>query len=178
MKYFFILFLNLFCLSLNAQTKNLNLSNAAVVGQLDKADDRYSIEVALTEMLANNGIKAMPSMNILKVGNDPQILASDSIKELLKSKGFDTYVLVSVRGFDKKFKPAKNHGSLTQILTEGHLFPIYRDEAVSVSFEFFFYRNGEFIGTDIVKCGNISSRDTVMKRFRKKLNKRIPKHWK
>ena len=158
--------------------QNLNLSNAAVVGQLDKADDRYSIEVALTEMLANNGIKAMPSMNILKVGNDPQILASDSIKDLLKSKGFDTYVLVSVRGFDKKFKPAKNHGSLTQILTEGHLFPIYRDEAVSVSFEFFFYRNGEFIGTDIVKCGNISSRDTVMKRFRKKLNKRIPKHWK
>ena len=76
-------------------------------------------------------------MNILKVGNDPQILASDSIKDLLKSKGFDTYVLVSVRGFDKKFKPAKNQGTLIQILTEGHLFPIYRDEAVSVSFEFF-----------------------------------------
>ncbi len=178
MKHFFILVFSLFCLTLNAQTKNINLNNVLVVGQLDKADDRYSIEVALTELLANNGIKALPSMNILKVGNDPQILASDSIKDLLKGKGIDTYVLVSVRGFDKKFKPAKNQGTLNQILTEGHLFPIYRDEAVSVSFEFFFYRNGEFVGTDIIKCGNISSRDTVMKRFRKKLNKRIPKHWK
>lgn len=178
MKYFFILIFSVFCSELNAQTKNLDLTNVLVVGQLDKADDRYSIEVALTELLANNGVKALPSMNILKVGNDLQILATDSIKNLLKGKGFDTYVLVSVRGFDKKFKLAKNHGTLSQILTEGHLFPIYRDEAVSVSFEFFFYRNGEFVGTDIVKCGNISSRDTVMKRFRKKLNKRISKHWK
>jgi hypothetical protein len=178
MKHFFILIFSIACLSLNAQSKKLNLTNVLVVGQLDKSDDRYSIEAALTEILTNNGIKALPSMNILKVGNDPQLLASDSIIKLVKEKGFDTYVLISVRGFDKNFKHAKNHGTLTQVLAEGHLFPIYRDEAVSVSFEFFFYRNGEFIGTDIVKCGNISSRDTVMKRFRKKLNKRISKHWK
>ncbi len=178
MKLFLGVLICLFSLNLLAQTKDLKLNNALIVGQLDKSDDRYLIEVALTEVLAANGIKAMPSMNILKVGNDPQILASDSLQQIAKAKGYDTYVLVSVRGFDKSFKLAKNHGTLKSMLAEGHLFPIYRDEVVSVSFEFFFYRNGEYVATDIIKCGNISSRDTVIKRLKKKLAKRIPKDWK
>ena len=86
MKLFLGVLICLFSLNLLAQTKDLKLNNALIVGQLDKSDDRYLIEVALTEVLAANGIKAMPSMNILKVGNDPQILASDSIKDLLSKQ--------------------------------------------------------------------------------------------
>lgn len=172
----FILFTIVSILSF-AQKSEINLKNALVVGQMDKADDRYTVEAVLTELLANNGVKSMPAMNILKVGNDPSILASDSIMNLVKSKGFDTYVLVSVRGFDKKFKLAKKQSTLIELLKEGHLFPIYRDEATSVTFEFFFYRNGIYVGTDLVKCGNVSSKDSVMKRFRKKTTKHIQKNW-
>lgn len=161
-----------------AQKQELNLTNAFVVAQIDKSEDRYTLEVALTELLAEYGIKAMPSMNILKVGSDQTLLVSDSISQLVKSKGFDTYVLVSVRGFDKRFKASEKKPKIEELLAEGHLFPIYRDEVVSVSFEFFFYRNGQYIGTELVKCGNISSRDSVMKRFRKKISKRIEKAWK
>ncbi|MBI1836615.1 MAG: hypothetical protein HYR91_05055 [Flavobacteriia bacterium] len=176
-KIIFVLFAFL-TFSSNAQTENIHLTNALVVGQLDKSDDRYLIEAALTELLTNSGIKATPSINILKVGNDSKILASDSIQNILKAKGFDTYILVSVRGFDKRFKLAKKQGTLLELLSEGHLFPIYRDEAASVSFEFFFYRNGVFVGTDLVKCGNISSKETVIKRFKKKIRKCIIRKWK
>jgi hypothetical protein len=159
------------------QLKSLQLSNALVVAQLDKQDDRYSLEVNLTELLVNNGVKALPSLNVLKFGSDITQLSSDSIQSSLKMKGYDTYVLVSVRGYDKRFKASTRVNSLGTALSAGNLFPIYRDEVTSVSFEFLFFRNGEFLGSDIVKCGNVSSRDTVLKRFRKHVGKRILKEW-
>ncbi len=57
----------LFVFSVGAQTKNLNLKNGLVIGQLDRSEDRYSVEIALTELLSQNGVKAIPSLNILKV---------------------------------------------------------------------------------------------------------------
>jgi hypothetical protein len=106
------------------------------------------------------------------------LLAKDSIQKVIAAKGIDTYVIVSVRGFDRNFKPTKRSDDLNSALGAGSLFPIYREEVVSVSFEFLFYRNGQFVGSDIVKCGNVSERDTVIKRFRSKLSKRILKKWK
>ena len=82
---------------------------------------------------------------------------------------------VSVRGYDKKFKLAQIHDNLETALNTGHLFSLYRDEIVSISFEFTFFREGQFMGTDIIKCGNVSSRETVMKRFIKKTTKRVNK---
>jgi hypothetical protein len=164
--------------NVQAQKESIQLKNALVVGQLDKAEDRYSVEINLTELLTEAGVKAVPSLNILKMGSDASIIATDSIQKLIASKGIDTYILVSVRGYDKKFKKTHRKDELKTALDAGNLFPIYRDEIVSVSFEFMFYRNGQFIGTDIVKCGNVSSRDTVIKRFRKSVAKRIVKKWK
>ena len=158
-----------------AQTKDLKLKNVLIIGQLDKADDRYSIEIALTELLAEAGVKAIPSLNILKVGGDIKELSKDSLQKIIASKGIDTYMTVNVRGFDKKFKLAQNHDNLIIALNTTHLFPLYRDEIVNISFEFTFYREGQFMATDIVKCNNVSSRDTVLKRFRKKTAKRILK---
>ncbi len=158
-----------------AQTKDLKLKNVLIIGQLDKADDRYSIEIALTELLAEAGVKAIPSLNILKVGGDIKELSKDSLQKIIASKGIDTYMTVNVRGFDKKFKLAQNHDNLITALNTTHLFPLYRDEIVNISFEFTFYREGQFMATDIVKCNNVSSRDTVLKRFRKKTAKRILK---
>lgn len=161
-----------------AQMKNLDLTNALVVGQLDKPEDRYSLESLFTEILVEGGVKAMPALNVLRMGSDPIALASDSVQQKLKLKGIDTYVLVSVRGYDKRYKRAQSKDSLKTTLSLGHLFPIYRDEVVSVSFEFMFYRNGELVAADLIRCGNVSSRDTVLKRFRKKTSRRLVRKWK
>ena len=161
-----------------SQTKGLNLTNALIVGQLDKSEDRFTLEIYLTEMLSSNGINAMPSLNILKEGTSLTTLATDSVKTMLKAKGIDTYVLVSVRGYDRKFKPATKHGDLMTELASGHLFPLYRDEISSITFEFKFFRNGEFAGYDLVKLGGANSRENVMKKFHKKIGKRIYSSWK
>jgi hypothetical protein len=161
-----------------AQLSDLQLTNALVVGQLNKPEDRYTIEINLTEMLSDAGIKAVPSLNMTRQGSDASILSSDSIQRLVSAKGIDTYVIVSVRGFDRNFKRSEHRDDLNTALGAGSLFPIYRDEVVSVTFEFLFYRNGRFIASDIVKCGNVSERDTVIKRFRKKVARRIAKKWK
>lgn len=153
--------------------KDLNLRNALVVGQLDRSEDRYTMEINFSELLADNGIKTLASLNVLKQGTEPEVLASDSIQAVLKSKGIDTYVLVSVRGYDRKFKPSTQHQTLETELNTGHAFPLYRDEIVSITFEFRFYRNGQFVAYDIVKVGNVGSRDGVLKKFRKKIGKRI-----
>ncbi|MGV3630076.1 MAG: hypothetical protein ACO1O6_02670 [Bacteroidota bacterium] len=163
------------CLS---QIESLDLKNVLVVGQLDKPEDRFTMEVNLTEILAGEGIKTMASLNVLKQGSEMIMLASDSISAALKAKGIDTYVLVSVRGYDTKFKPSKNHNDLKTELTVGHLFPLYRDEIISVTFEFNFYRNGQFVAYDILKLPGTSSRDEVVKKLHKKLPKRINKLWK
>jgi hypothetical protein len=155
----------------------LNLKNVLVIGKMDKADDRYTVEASLTEMLTNAGVKAVPSLNILKIGNDAQLLATDSIQNIVKSKGIDTYVIISVRGYDRRFKRSEVKLTFEEVLDEGSLFDIYKSDLVSVSFEFKFFRNNELIYTDIVKCGNISDRDSVVKRFRKKVGKRIEKSW-
>jgi hypothetical protein len=176
----FILFIFIvFAVNLSfSQTKGLNLRNAMVIAQLDKSEDRFTMEINFTEMLASNGIKAMASLNVLKEGTNISFLASDSIQKIMKTKGIDTYVLVSVRGYDRKFKPAKNHDTLAVEISNGHLFPLYRDEITSISFEFNFYRDGKFIGYDLIKIGGIGSREAVLKKFRKKINKRINSNWK
>ena len=175
MKY--ILFLTAIILSnlSFAQTKELNLTNALVIGQLDRSEDRYSIEIALTELFADAGVKALPSLNILKVGADVYHLENDSIQNIVSAKGLDTYLTVSVRGYDKRFKLAESRDDFKTAININHLFSLYKENVITVSFEFTFYRDGKFVGTDIVRCGNIDSRETVLKRFKKKTAKRIKK---
>jgi hypothetical protein len=132
----------------------------------------------MTELLSDAGIKAIPSLNILKLGSDASLLTTDSLQKVVAAKGIDTYMLVSVRGYDRKFSVSENKDDLQTALGAGNLFGIYREEIVSVSFEFSFYRNGKWVYSDIVKCGNVSDLDSVIKRFRKVVAKRITKKWK
>lgn len=172
--FFLLLFVSTFTFG---QISNLQLKNVVVVGQLDRPEDRYTIEVNVTEQFTEAGIKAIPSLNLLKQGSDEVLLAGDSLKAVVASKGFDTYALVSIRGYDRKFKATERHDDFATALGVGNLFPIYRDEVASVSFEFLFYRNGQLIGSDILKCGNVSDKDSVIKKFRKVLAKHIQKKW-
>ena len=177
MKHLILSLLIAFTFNAGAQVENLKLKNVLVIALLEQEDDHFSIEINLTELLSNAGIKAIPSLNILKRGNYTTVLASDSIQELTRTMGVDTYMLVSVRGYDKKFKTSSCKDDLQQALSVGNLFPIYRDEIVSVSFEFTFYRNGQCVGSDIVKCGNVSDRESVLKKFRKQITKKITNDW-
>jgi hypothetical protein len=159
-------------------SQSLKLSNAIVIAQFDKQEDRYALEVSLTEMLAEYKIKAMPSLNLLKQGADASVLVDDTLQRDLKTAGYDTYLVVNVRGYDRTFKPATQKISFAEILDMTSIYHLYRDEATSVSFEFTFFRNNEVVQRNILKCGNISDRNSVLKRFRKKLPKIIEKSWK
>jgi hypothetical protein len=159
------------------QVDKLHLKNALIVGQMDKSEDRYTLEINLTELLSESGIQALPSLNMQKMGSDPVLLSSDSIQGVLKQKGIDTYILVSVRGYDKNFKRSQGAQSLLEALGSGNLFPIYREDVTSVTFEFLFFREGKFVAADLLKCGNVSDKDSVIKRFRKRMEKKI-KTWK
>jgi hypothetical protein len=165
-------------LGANAQTDSLNLTNALVISHIDDQQDRYSLEVTISEILSANNIKNGVSLNILKQGGDPQVLMTDSLTKVLKEKGINTLMLVSIRGYDRRFKPSEKKFTLAEDLSAANLFPIYKEDIVSVTFEFHFYRNGVLVGSDLLKIGGISSRDGVMKKLRKKLPKRINKRWK
>ena len=168
----------LFFISNISWSQSLKLNNAIVIAQFDKAEDRYALEVTITELLTQYKIKAMPSLNLLKQGADASVLVDDTLQRNLKTAGYDTYLVVNVRGYDRTFKPAIQKISFAEMLDMTSIYHLYRDEATSVSFEFTFFRNNEVVQRNILKCGNISDRNSVLKRFRKKLPKIIEKDWK
>ena len=148
-----------------------------IIGQFDRPDERYAIEVTLTEIFAQNGLEAIPSLNILKQGSDPSFLASDTLQRILSKQGINTYLVVNVRGYDRRFKASKIDVSLREMLGRTSIYHIYREEATSVSLEFTFFKEQKVYFRDILKCGNIAGRDSVLKRIRKKLPKRMAKKW-
>jgi hypothetical protein len=172
----FLVFISLNCFSQN-QKGDFKLTNAVVVAQQDKPEDRYSLEINVLQLLASNGVKTKASLNLVKQGGSPLILAQDSIQQKVLSEGIDTYMLVSVRGYDKKFKPSENLLPMEDELNAGHLFPLYRDDVTSVTFSVTFYRNNQPVHYELIKTGNVGSREAVLKKFLKKLDKRMRKSW-
>ncbi len=173
-----ILFLSA-CLLGFSQTKfpPLKLTNALIVSHLDKEADQFSLEIAVSDVLSKSKVKNTVSLNVLKAGGDPQVLMTDSLTQLLKAKGINTLMLVSVRGFDNRFRPSTGNMTLAEDLAADNLFPIYKEDIVSVTFEFHFYREGKLVYADLLKIGGINSRDKVLKKLRKKLAKKVVKGW-
>lgn len=173
-----ILFLLVVFSSISAFSQELKLTNALIVSHMDKQQDRFSLEIACSEVLSSAGVKNGVSLNVMKQGGDPQVLLTDSLTQALAAKGLNTFMLVSVRGYDKRFKVSEQKISLSEDLAIDNLFPIYKEDIVSVSFEFHFYRDGKLVYADIIKVGGAGSREKVMKKFRKKLAKKVEKDWK
>jgi hypothetical protein len=111
------------------------------------------------------------------LGSDARILARDSIQKALAAKGIDTYCLVSIRGFDRNYNVSNASDEFETALNQASFFELYRTDAVSISFQFKFFCDNKCVHSEIVKCGNIGSRSSVLKRFRKKVGKRITKTW-
>ena len=171
-----VFFLLLF-VSFHSLSQGLKLNNALVIAQFDRPEDRYTIELNTTEILNSLGVKAQPSLNFLKQGANINNLISDSVQEIIKTKGYDTYLFVNVKGYDRKFKASKTKITVSEILERTSIYSIYRDESNSISFEFIFFKNNEMIFTDIIKVSNISNRDSVLKKYRKVLEARVLKKW-
>lgn len=140
-------------------------------------EDRYSLEVSLIELLRQYNIKTMASLNVIKQGGSPKILLNDSVQNALKQQGIDTYMLISVRGYDKKFKPSEQLKSLEDELEAGHLFPVYRENITSVTFSVTFYRDEKPVHNELIKIGATGSREDVLKKLMKKLDKLLRKEW-
>ena len=77
---------------IDSYSQGFKESNILVIGQFDRPDERYAVEVTLTELFSKQGLKAMPSLNILKQGSDPLVLASDTLQQLLLGKNIKTYL--------------------------------------------------------------------------------------
>ena len=180
MKKLIILTFSLSVLSSFAQKKYapLKLSNELIVSHLDKEADRFTLEIAVSDVLSRSGVKNMVSLNVLKQGGDPQVLLTDSLTKVLQNKGINTLMLVSVRGFDNRFKPSSGKMTLAEDLDADNLFPIYKEDISSVTFEFHFYRSGDLVFTDMLRISGIGSRDKLVKKLHKKLEKRVISKWK
>lgn len=175
MKY--LVFFGIAILTHFVAAQTVKLTNAVVITQFDKEEDRYAMQALMADILKGYQIKALPVMNVLKQGEDPQHLLNDSVQQILVQKGFDTYLVVNVRGYDRTFKPSEDTQTLAELLETTSIYQIYRDEATSVSFEFSIYRDGKLISRQVLRCGNVSDRDSVLKRLRKRLPKKVLPSW-
>lgn len=165
---------------LSAQTwaqEPFRLKNTLVVAQQDDVSDRYSLEIALIQLFSEYGVRSKASLNVIKEGGSPTILLNDSIQNSLKEEGIDTYLLVSVRGYDNRFKPSTNINSLEDELNAGHLFPLFRENASRVTFTFTFYREGQPVHYELVRTGNVGSKEAVIRKLMNKVEKQLQKSW-
>lgn len=153
------------------------LTNLVLVGQIDFTQDLYALEINLTSLFNSYNIKTKSCLNIVKQGASAKSMANDSIQNLLKEQGYDTYLLISVRGYDRKFKPSTNILPLNKNLLSEHLFPLYRDDIVSVTFELTFYKDGVPVENRLIKIGSVGSQEAVIKKLNKKISKLIRKEW-
>lgn len=161
----------------NKKSEEFKLDNVLVVAQQDKQEDRYSLEVSLMQLFNSYNLKTKASLNVIKQGGSPKILLNDSVQKSLKNEGIDTYMLISVRGYDKRFKPSENIKTLEEELEAGHLFPLYRESATSVTFSIIFYQNGEPVHYELIKTGSVGSKDAVLKKLMRKVEKSLKRKW-
>lgn len=176
---FIIATLSLFSFSTVAQKvkhpKISNLKGALILVKNDKPEDRFSIESNMGKMFANYGMPILLSINLIKERAPMSELGETKIQAEMNSRNINSVLVISVRGFDTRFKPrTKIPETLAEMLQEGNLNPISREEATSVTIEFFQYVNGKFNGYHIQRLGGAGSKSKVYSRLQKRLDKLVP----
>ena len=155
----------------------INLDNVVVVAQQNKTDHRYNLELAIMEVLRKYDVNAISAISVLKDGQGPPSLANDSIQKRLSDDGYDMFMLVSVRGYDKRFSPPSNSYSLNEELRAGHLFSYFEKKRSSVTFTVSFFRNGIPVHSELVRVKKTKSPEKVLASFSKKIEKRLKRVW-
>lgn len=180
MKNIFLITISALLLSHNVwaqKTEALNLKNVLVVGQQDDLSDRYILEVGLIQLFNDYKVKSKASLNVIKQRGTDEFLLNDSIQQKLIEEGIDTYLLVSIRGYNKRFKPSLEASPIEDEINAGHLYPLHRESASTVTFSFTFYRDMKPVHHELIKTGSVGSKDAVMKKLLKKVEKRLVKDW-
>lgn len=157
--------------------EELNLKNVLIVGQQDDVPDKYTLEVGLLQLFSEYGVKAKASLNVVKQRGTDNVLLEDSVYQSLKNEGIDTYLLVSIRGYNKRFKPSEEINTLEEELNAGHLYPLYRESATNVTFTFTFYRDRKPVHYELIKTGTVGDKAAVMRKLLKKVKRRLTKDW-
>jgi len=180
MKTIFLITISMLFLSQNSWAQNdepLNLKNVFVIGQQDDLSDRYILEVGLLQLFNQYNVKSKASLNVVKQRGTDEILVNDTIYKELKSEGIDTYLLVSVRGYNKRFKPSDEANPIDEEINAGHLYPLFRESASTVTFSFTFYRDMKPVHYELIKTGTVGSKDAVVKKLLKKVERRLTRDW-
>ena len=160
------------------QPKINNLKGAMILVQNDKPQERFSMEANLGKLFTSYGMPILLSINLIKEGAPLTELGETKIQAELNARNINSVLIISVRGFDTRFKPrTKIPQTLEEMLKEGNANPITTEEAASVTIEFFQYVNGKFNGYHMLRLGGASSRSKVYTKLQKKLDRLMPK-WK
>jgi hypothetical protein len=153
-----------------------NLKGAMLLVKNDDAKERFSVEANMGKILATYNLPLLLSINMINQGAPLKELAGARVQNEMSARGINSVLVVSIRGFDQRFKPrTKIPATLEEMLEEGNLYPISQEEATTVTIEFIQYVGGKFNGYHMMRIGSASNKSKVYTRIQKKLNRLVPK---
>ncbi len=152
-----------------------NLKGALILVKNDKPEERFSMESNFGKIFSTYGMPILLSINLIKERAPLSELGESKIQSELNARNINSVLVISVRGFDTRFKPrTKIPQTLGEMLQEGNLNPISKEEVSSVTVEFFQYVNGKFSGYHMQRVGGAASKTKVYTRLQKRLDKLVP----
>ncbi len=153
-----------------------NMKGVMILVKNDNAQERFSVEANLGKIFATYNMPLLLSINMINQGASLKELADPRIQNEMNSKNINSVLVVTIRGFDQRFKPrTKIPGTLAEILEEGNLYPLSQEDATTVTVEFIQYINGKFNGYHMMRIGNASNKSKVYAKLQKKLDRQMKK---
>ncbi len=153
-----------------------NMKGAMLLVKNDNAQERFSVEANLGKILATYNMPLLLSINLINQGAPLKELAGARVQNEMSARGINSVIVVSIRGFDQRFKPrTKIPATLEEMLEEGNLYPLSQEDVTTVTIEFIQYVGGKFHGYHMMRVGNASNKSKVYSKIQKKLNRQIPK---
>jgi hypothetical protein len=177
MNNFFKILVALLLISSTTAFGQVLLENVVVVAQQNNTADRFNLELAVMDLLRKYEVNARSAISVVKEGQGPNSLANDSIQKRLSGDGFNMFMLISVRGYDKRFSPPSNRFTLNEELLGGHLYAYHREKISSVTFTISFFRNGHPVHSELIRVKKTKSPEKILKSLIKKMERRLKRSW-
>lgn len=156
----------------------VDLDNVIVVAQQNQTEDRYNLELAVIDFLRSKSINTRSGISITKEGQGPPSLANDSLQNRMEEEGFPMFMLVSVRGYNKRYSISEQQNALNDELKAGNLFAYHREDISSVTFTISFYRNGVPVHAELIRVTKTKSPEKILSTLIKKMERQYKKVWK
>jgi len=82
-----------------------NMKGAMLLVKNDNAQERFSVEANLGKILATYNMPLLLSINLINQGAPLKELAGARVQNEMSARGINSVIVVSIRGFDQRFKP-------------------------------------------------------------------------